>query len=125
MQITNRQSWKDSYLIGIVKSFLLWSFTLTVCFLVVGFPIVVIIMTIGALSALILQSILPASAVLLVSGSILGGTVLAIACSSIALTIKGVHPQDVRWLSWLHGDDKPIHSSVYASCPLTCNLTNL
>lgn len=125
MQITHTENWKNSYLINSMKSFLLWSFTLTVCFLVVGFPIVVILMTIGALSALILQSILPASAVLLVSGSILGGTVMAIAFCSIALTLKGIHPQDVRWLSWLHGDDKPINSSIYAACPLTCNVINI
>lgn len=125
MQITHRENWQNSYLIQMIRSFLLWSFTLTVCFLVVGFPIVVIIMTIGALSALILQSIFPASAVLLVAGSILGGTTLVIALSSIALTLRGVHPQDVRWLSWLHGDEKRLHNPVYASCPLTCNVTNL
>lgn len=125
MQITNQESWKNSYFIGVIKSFLLWSFTLTVCFLVVGFPIVVVIMTVGALSALVLQSVLPASAVVLVAGSILGGTVLAIALCSIGLTLKGIHPQDVRWLSWLHGDDKPVNNSIYASCPLTCSLTNL
>jgi hypothetical protein len=125
MQITHQENWKNSYVISIIKSILLWSFTLTVCFLVVGFPVVVVIMTMGALSALVLQSIFPASAVLLVAGSILGFTALAIALSSIALTLKGIHPQDVRWLSWLHGDDKPVHNSVYAACPLTCNLTNL
>jgi hypothetical protein len=125
MQITHQENWKNSYLISIVKSFLLWSFTLTVCFLVVGFPLVVVIMTVGALSALILQSIFPASAVLLVAGIILGGTVLAIVLSSIALTVKGIHPQDVRWLSWLHGNEKQEHNPVYAACPLTCNLTNL
>ena len=125
MQITNRGSWTNSYVVGMLKSFLLWSFTLTVCFLVVGFPVVVIIMTIGALAALVLQSILPASAVLLVSGSILGITVLAILLSATALTLKGVHPQQVSWLRWLHGEDKQIHHPVYAACPLTCNLTNL
>ena len=124
MQITNQGSWTNSYVIGVLKSFLLWSFTLTVCFLVVGFPVVVIIMTIGALAALVLQSILPASAVLLVAGSILSITVLAILLSATALTLKGVHPQQVSWLRWLHGEDKQIHKPVYAACPLTCNLTN-
>lgn len=125
MQISTQESWQESFLIGFGRSLFLWSFTLTVCFLVVGFPVVVIIMTVGALMALVLQSILPASAVLLVAGSILGITILAIALSSISLTLKGIHPQDVKWLSWLHGDDKPINNSTYAACPLTCNITNL
>jgi hypothetical protein len=122
MQVTNQASWGNSYFIAMVKSFLLWSFTLTVCFLVVGFPIVVVLITIGALAALVLQSILPTTAVLLVSGSLLGGTLFAIVLSSIALTIKGIHPQDVSWLHWLHGEDKPINESVYAACPLTCDV---
>jgi uncharacterized membrane protein YhaH (DUF805 family) len=124
MQITNQGSWTNSYVIGIVKSFLLWTFTLTVSFLVVGFPVVVIIMTIGALAAVVLQSIFPASALLLVTGTILGMTVLAILLSALALTLKGVHPQEVSWLRWLHGKDKPEHNPVNAACPLTCNLTN-
>lgn len=125
MQITHQEGLKNPYLLGIIKSFLLWSFTLTVCFLVVGFPVVVVIITVGALAALILQSILPASAVLLVTGSILGSTVLAILLSAIGLTLKGIHPQEVSWLRWLHGQDKPEHNSTYAACPLTCSLTNL
>lgn len=125
MQITNQEGLRNPYLLGIIKSFLLWIFTLTVCFLVVGFPVVVVIMTIGALSALVLQSILPASAVLLVTGSILGSTVLAIVLSAIALTLKGIHPQQVSWLRWLHGEAKPENNSTYAACPLTCSLTNM
>ena len=74
---------------------------------------------------MVLQSVLPASAVLLVAASILGTTVLAILLSAIALTLKGVHPQQVSWLRWLHGEDKPVHNPVYAACPLTCDLVNL
>jgi hypothetical protein len=125
MQITHRENGVNIYLLGIIKSFLLWSFTLTVCFLVIGFPAVVIIITVGSLATLVLQSIFPASAVLLVVASILGMTVLAITLSAIALTFKGIHPQDVSWLSWLHGQDKPVHNSTYAYCPLTCGLNNI
>ncbi len=125
MQVTNQSSWGNSYFIAVIKSFLLWSFTLTVCFLVVGFPVVVVLITIGALATLVLESVLPASALLLVSGSMLGATLLTIVVSAVALTIKGIHPQEVRWLHWLHGEDKPVHESVYAACPLTCNISNV
>lgn len=125
MQVTHQDHLGNTYLLGLTKSFLLWSFTLTVCFLVVGFPVVVVIITIGALAALILQSILPASAVLLVAGSILSTTVSAILLSAIALTLKGIHPQQVSWLRWLHGQATPEHNATYASCPLTCSITNV
>jgi hypothetical protein len=122
MQLTQRQSWGKTYFLALVKSFLIWTFTLTVCFLVVGFPLVVLIMTVGALLAIVLQSVLPVSAVFVVAGSIIGGLVLAIIVGAAMLTLKGIHPQDVTWLRWLHGDDKPLHTPVYASCPLTCDL---
>lgn len=125
MLITHQEDGRNLHLLGIVKSFLLWSFTLSVCFLVVGFPVIVILITIGSLATLILESILPATAVLLVASSILGITVLTILLSAITLTIKGIHPQDVSWLRWLHGKDKPLHDSTYAACPLTCSLTKI
>ena len=105
-----------------VKSFLVWSFTLTVCLLVVGFPLVVLMATVGALASVVLQSVLTVSAVLLVAGSLIGANVLAIVLGAALLTIKGIHPQDVNWLRWLHGEATPSHSSVYAACPLTCSL---
>ncbi|WP_421654446.1 hypothetical protein [Leptothermofonsia sp. ETS-13] len=78
--------------------------------------------TIGSLLAVILQSVLPVSAVLVVAGSILGLNLLAVIVGAAALTLKGVHPQEVSWLRWLNGEDDPHHTSVYASCPLTCEV---
>ncbi|CCQ52456.1 hypothetical protein WH8501_22475 [Crocosphaera watsonii WH 8501] len=106
----------------LVKSFLVWSFTLIVCLLVVGFPLVVLMATFGALASIVLQSVLPVSAVLLVVGSLIGVNLLTVFLGAALLTIKGIHPQDVHWLRWLHGEATPSHTSVYAACPLTCNL---
>jgi hypothetical protein len=104
----------------IIKSFLIWTFTLTVCWLVVGFPIVFLILTAGSLFAISLQSVLPMSAVLVVAGGILSANILAILVGAVSLTAKGVHPHQVRWLRWLSGEADPMNRSVYASCPLTC-----
>lgn len=127
MQVSQGNSWINSYLFAMTKSFLIWTFTLTVCFLVVGFPVVVILMTVGVLGAIVLQSILPASAILLVSGGILGVTTVAIVISSLFLTIKGIRPDEVQWLGWLHYSDKDKvnQNSIYASCPLTCGIENI
>ncbi|MBL1211642.1 hypothetical protein [Geminocystis sp. GBBB08] len=125
MQVSNQNSWHNSYLFGMSKSFLIWTFTLTVCFLVVGFPLVVIMMTVGVLAAVVLQSILPTSAILLVSGSILGITTIIILLSSIFLTIKGIRPDEVQWLGWLHDKETMKQTSVYASCPLTCGINQI
>ena len=100
----------------IVKSFLIWTFTLTVCWLVVGFPIVVLMATGGALAAVVLQSVLPMSAVALVAGGILAANALAIMVASAMLTFKGIHPHEVRWLRWLGGQANPISSTIYAAC---------
>jgi hypothetical protein len=89
---------------------------------VIGFPVVVLMATIGALAVIILQAVLPISAVLIVSGSLLGINVLGIVLGAAILTFKGIHPQDVHWLRWLHGDASPNPTSVYASCPLTCSI---
>ena len=123
MQLAQKPGFDKSYWLAIVKSFLIWSFTLLVCLLVVGFPLVVLMVTFGALSTLVLQSVMPVSAVLLVAGSLVGVNLLAVIISAAILTFKGIHPQDVSWLSWLHGDAEPLHTPVYASCPLTCSLT--
>lgn len=115
---------RPTYSFAIVKSFLIWSFTLTVCFLVAGFPLVFLMATVGALSVVILQSVLPVSAVLLVASIFIGGSLLAVFVGAAILTLKGIHPQDVSWLRWLHGEAKPSHTSVFAACPLTCSLTH-
>jgi hypothetical protein len=81
-------------------------------------------MTVGALSAIILQSVLPISSVLLVAGMIIGINILAILISAALLTAKGVHPHEVSWLHWLHGEVKTSHQAVYASCPLTCGVVH-
>lgn len=123
MELTQKENWNQLYSLTIVKSFLVWSFTLTVCLLVVGFPVVVLMFTAGAFLAVGLQSILPVSAVLLVAGGLIGANVLAIFAGAGILTFKGIHPEDVSWLRWLHGEERLSHTSVYASCPLTCSLT--
>ena len=125
MQVSNQGSWQSSYLLAMAKSFLIWSLTLTVCFLVVGFPVVVVLMTVGVLAAIVLQSVLPASAILLVSGSILGGTVMVIMFASVLLTIKGVNPEEVKWLGWLREQDSKNTTPIYASCPLTCSISQV
>jgi uncharacterized membrane protein YhaH (DUF805 family) len=122
MELAPRQGLEKSYVVAFIKSFLIWSFTLIVCLLVVGFPLVVLMMTIGSLAAIVLQSVLPVSAVLVVAGSIIGFNLLAVFIGAAVLTLKGIHPQDVSWLDWLHGEANVLHTSVYAACPLTCDL---
>jgi uncharacterized membrane protein YhaH (DUF805 family) len=122
MELAPRQGWGKSYSLAFVKSFLIWSFTLLVCLLVVGFPVVVLMVTVGSLAAIVLQSVLPVSAVLVVAGSIVGVNLLAVFVVAAMLTLKGIHPQEVSWLHWLHGEASPLHTSVYAACPLTCDL---
>ncbi|NEO26148.1 MAG: hypothetical protein F6K03_04445 [Kamptonema sp. SIO4C4] len=122
MVLAQRQSWEKTYL-AIAKSFLVWSFTLTVCLLVVGFPLVVLMATVAVLAAIILQSVLPMSAVLVVVGSVLGINILSVFVGAAVLTLKGVHPEDVTWLNWLHGKNQAITiNPTYSSCPLTCDL---
>jgi uncharacterized membrane protein YhaH (DUF805 family) len=119
--IQNPTIQKSSY-IATAKSFLIWCFALTVTLLVVGFPLVVLMATIGALLSITLHPILPVSAVLLVAGGTIVINILAVVVGAIALTSKGIHPQDVRWLSWLHGDANPVSATTYATCPLTCDI---
>ena len=122
MNVSSTRTADSSYISVLLKSFLIWSFTLLVCLLVVGFPIVVLMMTIGSLMAIVLQSVLPVSAVFVVAGMIIGGTLMSVLLAAAMLTYKGVHPQEVSWLSWLHGQETVASESVYASCPLTCDL---
>lgn len=123
MELTQQQNWRDVGFIEMAKSFLVWSFALTVCLLVVGFPIVVLMATVGVLLTVILQSVLPVSAVALVAGSIIGANVLAVIVGAAALTLRGIHPHQVSWLRWLHGEASPLCAPVYAACPLTCELS--
>ena len=122
MTLASSSSLGKTYSLLMLKSFLIWSFTLTVCLLVVGFPLVVLMATVASLLSIVLQSVMPISAVLLVAGSLIAFNVLAVILGAGALTLKGIHPHEVRWLSWLHGEADDIHTSVYAACPLTCNL---
>lgn len=114
---------KKSY-IGLIKSFLIWSFTLTVCLLVVGFPVGALVVTIGLLATIILQTVIPASAVLLVTGSILTLNLAIVLIAAAALSLSGIHPEEVSWLKWLHGQQDLVSLPVFASCPLTCQFEN-
>ncbi|MEH2026104.1 hypothetical protein [Nostoc sp.] len=111
-----------TYSLLMIKSFLIWTFTLAVCLLVVGFPLVVLMATVGCLLSIILQSVMPVSAVLLVAGALIMFNVMAVLLAAGVLTLKGVHPSEVKWLSWLHGEADQMQTSVYAACPLTCEI---
>ena len=122
MEMTTRETWINISSLATLRIFSIWTFTLTVSLLVVGFPLVVLMATIGAIMAIALQSILPMSAVLLVAGCLIGANVFLVLFGAAALTIKGVNPREVSWLSWLHGEPDPLQTPVYAACPLTCGL---
>jgi uncharacterized membrane protein (DUF485 family) len=122
MQLTKDRTNSKSRYVAIAKSFLIWCFALTVTLLVVGFPLVVLMATVGALLSITLHPILPVSAVLLVAGGLIAFNILAVVVGAAMLTLKGIHPHEVRWLSWLHGDAQPISSTTYAACPLTCEI---
>ncbi len=123
MALSQTSDLGKTYSLLIVKSFLIWTFTLAVCLLVVGFPLVVLMATIGCLLSIVLQSVMPVSAVLLVAGGLIMLNVMAVVLAAGVLTFKGVHPKEVQWLSWLHGEAENIQAtSVYASCPLTCEI---
>ncbi|MUL37538.1 hypothetical protein [Gloeocapsopsis dulcis] len=122
MTLAQSSSLKKTYYFFTLKSFLIWTFTLAVCLLVVGFPLVVLMATVGSLLSIVLQSVIPVSAVLLVVGSIITINVLAVVVGAGILTLKGIHPKEVSWLNWLHGEADTLHTSIYAACPLTCEL---
>ena len=123
MTVTASRDLGKVYVWSTIKSFAIWAFTLTVCGLVVGFPIVVLMATIGILLTVALQAVFPMSAVLLVASSLIGINLLLVFVGAAVLTFKGIHPQDVRWLSWLHGEADPLNTPIYAACPLTCPIT--
>lgn len=122
MQLTNQENVQKKGFLTSIKSFLIWSFTLTVCLLVVGFPLGFVLVTIGVLATIVLHAVLPISSVILVAGIISILNVLAVLLGAAILTFKGINPQDVTWLSWLHGDAEPKYTTTYASCPIACDL---
>jgi hypothetical protein len=122
MQLTQNRTISKSRVVTTAKSFLIWCFALTVTLLVVGFPLVVLMATVGALLSVTLHPILPVSAVLLVAGGLIALNILAVVVGAAMLTLKGIHPHEVRWLSWLHGDAEPLSTTTYATCPLTCDV---
>lgn len=122
MALSKTQNPGNLYIFLMIKSFLIWTFALSVCLLVVGFPVIALMVTVGALVAIALQAVLPVSAVLLVAGSLLGANLLAVMVGAAILTLKGIYPNQVSWLSWFHGKANPLHTSTYAACPLTCDL---
>ncbi|ERN40807.1 hypothetical protein KR51_00027970 [Rubidibacter lacunae KORDI 51-2] len=122
MQLAQERSLLGTAGLMQIKSFLVWSFTLAICLLVVGFPLVAIASTAGMLLAVALQSVLPTSAVLVVGGGLIGGSIFAVFAGAAVLTLKGIHPHDVRWLHWLHGKDGQLEVVKFAACPLTCSI---
>ncbi len=121
MALAQSSSLGKKYSLFMIKSFLIWTFTLAVCLLVVGFPLVVLMATVGSLLSIVLQHVMPVSAVLLVAGSLIVFNVMAVVVGAAVLTLKGIHPNEVRWLNWLSEAD-PLHTSIYAACPLTCEM---
>jgi hypothetical protein len=123
MALSQTSHFGKTHSLLMMKSFLIWTFTLAVCLLVVGFPLVVLMATVGCLLSVVLQSVMPVSAVLLVAGGLIMFNVMAVVMAAAALTLKGVHPSEIKWLSWLHGETETIQTTaVYASCPLTCEI---
>ena len=72
------------YSLLMMKSFLIWTFTLAVCLLVVGFPLVVVMATVGCLLSIVLQSVMPASAVLLVAGALVIFNVMSVLIAALS-----------------------------------------
>ena len=122
MALAQSSSPEKTYFLVMLKSFLLWTFTLAVCLLVVGFPLVVLMATVGFLLSMVLHAVMPISSVLLVVGSLITFNVLAVVVGAAVLTLKGIHPKEVKWLEWLNGEADTLHTSVYAACPLTCDM---
>jgi hypothetical protein len=113
---------KHSHRLSGVRSFGIWTFTLLICMVVVGFPMLILVVTVGSLAAVVLQSVLPMSAVLVISGGILGLHLLGVFGVAALLTLRGVYPQDVSWLTWLSGSSDLTSVAIYAACPLTCDV---
>ena len=78
--------------------------------------------TVGCLLSIVLQSVMPVSAVLLVAGGLILFNVMAVMIAAGVLTAKGVHPTQVKWLSWLHGEADQMQTTDYAASPLTSEM---
>ncbi|MBW4442730.1 MAG: hypothetical protein KME10_16145 [Plectolyngbya sp. WJT66-NPBG17] len=123
MTLANSQSLENSAILFTLKSVSVWVFTLTVCMIVIGFPMFILVVSLSALAAFVLNAILPFSSILFVSAIVIGVHAFGILFAAAWLTSKGIHPQEVEFLRWLNGQENPLHTSVYASCPLTCDLS--
>ncbi|MGF1488692.1 MAG: hypothetical protein ACFBSE_16530 [Prochloraceae cyanobacterium] len=123
MQLTTQSKPQNDNILTGIKSFAIWCFTLTVCFLVVGFPVGFLLVTIGVLATIVLHAVMPISSVFLVGAALLAVNILVVLVGAAALTIKGIKPHEVTWLSWLHGDAEPQYTTTYASCPLSCEIS--
>jgi hypothetical protein len=47
---------------------------------------------------------------------------MAVLIAAGVLTAKGIHPRQIKWLGWLHGKAEKAQTTVYAACPLTCEI---
>lgn len=103
-----------------LRSFVLWTGILTVCLLIIGFPVGILIVAIGSVLAMVLHAMLPGLGIVLVAASFIGVQLMGVMVAAAFLAIKGVHPQEVNWLRWMHGEADPKNQSQYAACPLTC-----
>ncbi len=113
----------DNFL-QLTKSFLIWTFTLVICYLIVGFPVFFLTVFIASLLATALQPILETSAALWVAGGFIGFHLLAMMGGAAMLTARGIHPEKVSWLNWAAESKSSLQYSIaYPSCPLTCSLT--
>jgi len=122
MQLTSQEKVQKNGLLTGIKSFLIWSFTLSVCLLVVGFPVGFVLVSIGVLAVMVLHTVMPISSVIFVAAIIAALNVLAVLLGAAVLAVKGINPKDVTWLSWLHGDAEPKYETTYASCPISCDM---
>jgi hypothetical protein len=108
-----------------VKNILIWSFVLAVCMIVVGFPILLLVVAVGSLLAFALHAFMPLTAMLYTVVGFVGIHILGILGVSTFLTLKGVYPQEIDWMNWLRGQENPMNTAVYASCPLTCDINSV
>jgi hypothetical protein len=108
-----------------VKNILIWSFVLAVCMIVVGFPILLLVVAVGSLLAFALHAFMPLTAMLYTVVAFVGVHILGILGVSTFLTLKGVYPQEIDWMNWLRGQENPMNTAVYASCPLTCDINSV
>jgi hypothetical protein len=124
MTLSQGHSQQGLSIFALVKSILIWTFALTVCMVVIGFPMLLVVVALASLMAVALHAIMPVGAVLLIAVGFIGIHAVGILLASAYLTLRGIHPQDVDWLRWLHGQENPGNEAIYAACPLTCGIEN-